>query len=273
MPAMVSDELRSIIKSIMPRACNRSLINKGLLHSDILVKNGALRLIFESLKSMENLIMKIDNARKDNLSMEKVVSFGDDIAKLHAFPGLSSFANVDNFIDNGGSCSFDNDTPEKWVSLKQYIQDEVRGWLPDPQVLLKLLSLLSFKHSEKSSKRASIMPEVAGKRLKTDIGSVDIIISGIHTEPTNVLSIHENEAKDEATVPELEGHKYHREIVAEIWGLNKHKLVTGQTVDEHNFFYSRLLDALALFMVTWNLVTLVSSVASVYSAWQKENNT
>ncbi|WOL03409.1 hypothetical protein Cni_G12129 [Canna indica] len=247
-PAFFSGELQHIFKSIVPRACSRSLVNKGLLHADVLVKHGSLRLILESLKSLGDLIMRIGDAIKSNLTSDN--SYSKEIAELHGLPGITCFARLDKFLDDRGLCHIDNVESKKWVSLRQYILDEVRGLLPDPQVLLKLLSSLSYKHSSKRSKRTNALPEVTGKRLKIDITTenVDIIISGMDTEPTNIASGHQNEAKNVATVPELDGDKERRAIVAEIWGLNKQKMVTTEPVDEQDFFYSKLLDTLALYM-------------------------
>ncbi|CAL9750206.1 unnamed protein product [Musa acuminata subsp. burmannicoides] len=247
---MGSDELQSVFRSIIPRACNRSLVNKGLLHADILVKHGSLRLILESLKSLGNLITTIDNATKSKISRKTVDSSSKEIAKLHGLPGISCFVGVDEFIGDGDLCHSDEEGTEKCVSLRQYIQDEARGALPDLQVLLKLLSSLSYKHSAKRLKRTAVTPEVARKRLKSDITeeNVDIIISRMDSEPTNVLPSYQNESRNVVSIPELEGDKDRRAIVAEIWGLNKQKPITTEPVDEQDFFYSRLLDVLALYM-------------------------
>ena len=256
-PPMGSDELQSVFRSIIPRACNRSLVNKGLLHADILVKHGSLGLILESLKSLGNLITAIDNATKSKFSRKTVDSSCKEIAELHGLPGISCFVGVDEFIGDGDLCHSDEEGTEKCVSLRQYIQDEARGALPDLQVLLKLLSSLSYRHSAKRLKRTAVTPEVARKRLKSDITeeNVDIIISRMDSEPTNVLPSYQNESRNAISIPELEGDKDRRAIVAEIWGLNKQKPITTEPVDEQDFFYSRLLDVLALYMVTYNIVS------------------
>ncbi|RZS04848.1 hypothetical protein BHM03_00035247, partial [Ensete ventricosum] len=256
-PPMGSDELQSVFRSIIPRACNRSLVNKGLLHADILVKHGSLRLILESLRSLGNLITTIDNATRSKVSRKTVDSSSKEIAKLHGLPGISCFVRVDEFIGDGDSCHVDEVGTEKCVSLRQYIQDEARGALPDLQVLLKLLSSLSYKHSTKRLKRNAVTLEVARKRLKSDITeeNVDIIISGMDSEPTNVLPSYQSESRNAISIPELDGDKDRRAVVAEIWGLNKQKSITTEPVDEQDFFYSRLLDVLALYMVTYNVIS------------------
>lgn len=253
LPSTVSDQLQNIFKNIIPRVCSRSLVNKGLLHADILVKHGSLRLIMESLKSLKVLVTTVDNALKNRLHEKIVNSHGKEIVELHGPPGLSSFLRVDKFVDDGALCP-DNVGTTKWMSLRQHILDEIRVLLPDPQVLLKLLSSLSYKHSAKHSKslkRTNTMAEVSGKRLKSDttIENDDIVIGGINTSPVAELVKYENEVNHEVTIAELDRDKDPRAIVAEIWKLNKEKLVTDKEVDEQDYFYARLLDVIALYMV------------------------
>ncbi|XP_042413782.1 uncharacterized protein LOC122002620 isoform X1 [Zingiber officinale] len=252
LPSTVSDQLQNIFKNIIPRVCNRSLVNKGLLHADILVKHGSLRLIMESLKSLKVLVTTVDNALKNHLHEKTVNSHGKEIVELHGPPGFSCFLRVDKFVDDG-ALSPDNVGTTKWMSLRQRILDEIRGSLPDPQVLLKLLSSLSYKHSAKHSKslkRTNTMAEVSGKRLKSNITieNDDIVIGGINISPLAELVKYENEVNHEVTISELGRDKDPKAIVAEIWKLNKENLVTSEEVDEQDYFYARLLDVIALYM-------------------------
>ncbi|XP_074574903.1 uncharacterized protein LOC141831446 isoform X1 [Curcuma longa] len=206
----------------------------------------------ESLKSLKVLVTTVDNALKNRLHEKIVNSHGKEIVELHGPPGLSSFLRVDKFVDDGALCP-DNVGTTKWMSLRQHILDEIRVLLPDPQVLLKLLSSLSYKHSAKHSKslkRTKTMAEVSGKRLKSDttIENDDIVIGGINTSPVAELVKYENEVNHEVTIAELDRDKDPRAIVAEIWKLNKEKLVTDKEVDEQDYFYARLLDVIALYM-------------------------
>ncbi|PHT36581.1 hypothetical protein CQW23_24281 [Capsicum baccatum] len=51
-----SPEVQNIMKCIGPRSFSRLVINKGLLHSDPIVKHGTLKLVLEVLKLLELLI-------------------------------------------------------------------------------------------------------------------------------------------------------------------------------------------------------------------------
>nr|POE70620.1 hypothetical protein CFP56_40937 [Quercus suber] len=48
-----SEDVQSIMECLYPCPFNWSLINKGLLHSDFLVKHGTLRLLSEALKLLD----------------------------------------------------------------------------------------------------------------------------------------------------------------------------------------------------------------------------
>nr|POE84374.1 hypothetical protein CFP56_67229 [Quercus suber] len=80
----------------------QSVVNKGLLHSDFLVKHGTLRLLLEALKLLDSFISALNHS---SYSRDQMM--------------------------------------QGWASLKQEIQNEVRTSLPDPQVLLTLLSSLT----------------------------------------------------------------------------------------------------------------------------------
>lgn len=139
---------------------------------------------------------------------------------------------------------------EKWVFVKQYIQDEVRAVLPDPQVLLKLLSSLSHRHfktSGKNLKRCADLPMV-GVKLKTDTPgeNIDIVIGGIDAEPTNdTFDEQKEDSKQNVDVK-----KDHAAVIAELWGLNEQAKITDEPGDAEILFHSKLLDALKLYLVT-----------------------
>lgn len=143
---------------------------------------------------------------------------------------------------------------EKWVFVKQYIQDEVRAVLPDPQVLLKLLSSLSHRHfktSGKNLKRCADLPMV-GVKLKTDTPgeNIDIVIGGIDAEPTNdTFDEQKEDSKQNVDVK-----KDHAAVIAALWGLNEQAKITDEPGDAEIFFHSKLLDALKLYLIntsTW----------------------
>lgn len=64
-----SPDVQSILKCIGPRPFTRLIINKGLLHSDPLVKHGTLRLVLESLRFLDSLIDSLNCISSSNNQM------------------------------------------------------------------------------------------------------------------------------------------------------------------------------------------------------------
>ncbi|KAK9163658.1 hypothetical protein Syun_004560 [Stephania yunnanensis] len=120
-------------------------------------------------------------------------------------------------------------TAKKWISLKQEIQDDVRDLLPDPQVLLKLLSSpssLVSKNDETSRKRprkpeklAEIHDSNGSKKLKVD-EDVEILIGGIGTELDADLPKEKVKATGTVVMEELAGDDCMK-ATAKIWGLQQ----------------------------------------------------
>lgn len=65
-PTFDGPYVQSIIKCISPRPFSRLVINKGLLHSDSLVKHGTLRLVLEELKFLESLLHSLETSYSRN---------------------------------------------------------------------------------------------------------------------------------------------------------------------------------------------------------------
>lgn len=137
-------DVQDVIKCLYPRQFSRSTINKGLLHSDFLVKHGTLRHLLEALKLLDSFLGDL-NLRDQNCS--------------------------------------GNGTIHVLESLKQEFQNLVRRLLPDHQVLLTLLSSLS-SNSRKRTADLEKFPEHSPKsvkKLKSDFGNKDsdIVVGGI----------------------------------------------------------------------------------------------
>ncbi|XP_073099472.1 uncharacterized protein [Elaeis guineensis] len=245
------NELQNVLKCIIPRACTRSVINKGLLHSDILVQHGSLRLILESLKSLGNLIKAIEDMEESMHVRKRIDASREVIANFHGLPGFSCFVELHGCLGDESCSLMDEPGVKKWVFVKQYIQDEVRAVLPDPQVLLKLLSSLSHRHSKiprKNLKRSADLPVVGVKKLKSNTPdeNIDIVIGGIDAEPTNdTLDEQKEDSKQNMDVK-----KDHTTIIAELWGLNEQAKITDEPGNAEIFFHSKLLDALKLYLCT-----------------------
>ncbi|XP_043690978.1 uncharacterized protein LOC122641755 isoform X2 [Telopea speciosissima] len=218
-PFLDSLEVQSMLKCIVPRAFSRMVINRGLLHSDAVVKHGSLRLLLEALKSLARLLAAID-------------------------------------------CASSNRTLQRWLSLKQEIQDEARALLPDPQVLLKLLSSLSSSRSKasktslKRARKSEDLPDVYHrdevKKLKSDMvdGDFDILISGISTESETALQGETEKITGSYTVEELDHEMDYMKVIFGIWGLNGCSIIGDELNDVDVYFHSKLLDALTLYLRT-----------------------
>lgn len=197
---------RSIMKCISLRPFHRSVVNKGLLNSDFLVKHGTLRLLLEVLQLLDTFIRAIDS----------------------------------------------NQMIDKWFSLKQEIQNEVRSYLPDPQVLLTLLSSLNSNYRNPQSnlkRKANIenLPESnknRQKKLKTDVmkEDTDILVSGI-TSSCDIL-------EEDLEKNELGNGRNDENAIEEIWGLRHCSVFCTAPKEAEIYFHSKLLDALKLYLVS-----------------------
>lgn len=206
-PPFDSAEVQSIIKCACPQPFSRTNMNKGLLHSDILVKNGCLRLLLEELKLLNSFAGALEE-------------------KAHA-------QNV-NLLG--------------WESLKREIQNEVRTVLPDPQVLLSLLSSQSgiIRNHESPMKRKSDFENSnhALKKMKTSHAEedADIIVAGIASS-TPTMDIEE----------ELDEGEDLENLIAEIWGFDSSQMPISSSQDVQLYFYSKILDVVRLYLVCKNI--------------------
>lgn len=197
-----------VLKCIAPHVCSRLILNKGLLHSNNLVRHGSLRPVLESLKSLCSLI--------------------------HAIDGVAP-------------CDDNN----KWASIRCYIQDAMRVSLPDPQVLVKLLSTKSQRDSKNSKicgsrlKRcAELVPptDMALKKKRSALsrdGDDDIMI-GVVADPDESGNIEEKES---------ESRSKNLETIYEIWGIDAGTLVGDKVIEVEDIFQSKLLDVLTFYLV------------------------
>lgn len=208
-PAPDSQDVQSILKCIGSRPFNRTIINKGLLHADSLVKHGTLKLVIEVLQLFDSLVKTLDTSYSDNQS-------------------------------------------------KAEIQNSVRILLPDPQVLLSLLSSVNShtKSIESGSKRkaeAEIVSEIfvnASKRLKSSTTSedLDIVISGVNSSEVDLFE--EGEASDSGGEQQLKDGADIVESIRDIWGLSQCSMTQMNIEDVDTFFYSKILDSLKIYYVS-----------------------
>lgn len=226
-PLFDSEDVQSIMKCVCPRPFSRSVVNKGLLHSDFLVKHGTLRLLLEALKLLDSFISALNH---------------------------SSYSS-DQMIRG-------------WASLKQEIQNEVRTLLPDPQVLLTLLSSLTRhpKTRESSLKRTADFekfPELSNNNIKKlklndENNDMDIVVSGINSD-TDFVPLGDSERDvGSPVIDETDNGKDLISVIAEIWGLDQcsEPFITPKGVEM--FFQSKLLDTLKIYIVSSISLNLVA---------------
>ena len=218
-PSFGCMDVKNMINCISPPPFSRSVINKGLLHSDFLVKNGTLRLLLEGLKLLDSFFRSL------NLS-----------------------------------CSRKQKNMHRWASLKQEIQNEIRTLLPDPQVLLTLLSSLGShaRTDEKCLKRKTDEENFAEqggkkiKKLKTDAvdDEMDIIVAGISAAPDIPLPV-EGKPVEEAP-EEPDSGKDFINVILQLWCSDMCPEPVITLKDAEIFFHSKLLDALKIYLVSLN---------------------
>ncbi|WRX29039.1 Nucleolar pre-ribosomal-associated protein 1 [Theobroma cacao] len=216
-PSFDSVDVQNIINCICPHPLSRSVVTKGLLHSDFLVKHGALRLLLEALKLLDSFISSLNNI----------------------------------FLVR-------NQMMQSWALVKQDIQNEVRTLLPDTQVLLTLLSSLGTNNrTPKSSLKRKFglekFPDNSSlKKLKAGVlkEDSDIIVGGISSVPDVALPDDHDVVADAHVTDELDIEKEFLNVISDIWGLDLCSSPVMELKDVEMYFYSKLLDALKIYLRT-----------------------
>ncbi|KAK4258228.1 hypothetical protein QN277_007700 [Acacia crassicarpa] len=206
-------DVQSVMKCMFPRPFSRSMINKGLLHTDFLVKHGALRLLLELLKFLDSIISAV-NCRSSST----------------------------------------NQSIQHIVSIKQEIQNDVQALLPDPQVLLTLLSSLDScsKTHDLCLKRTGSHLEHRSRRnkmFKMDAAEtdIDIVVGGISSVSDVPLSGNEVIVSDAKRADVSDDEEDLIRTVREIWGVGKCSMMITTLKEAEIYLHSKLLDALKYF--------------------------
>ncbi|CAN6250215.1 unnamed protein product [Urochloa humidicola] len=234
------EEVQVVLKCIAPNVCSRAVINRGLLHSDDLVKHGSLRLVFESVNLLCYIIEAINVMVSRGRTKSEFIGSAKVTMKIDDSPVLSCSDAADvSLVDEVHHG--DEMQVKRWASLREYIQDEVHGAMPDPQVLLKLLSSASQKHQDYShsirKKNAQLSEPPQKKRRYNSSSEVeDIIIGGIEQE------------EDTSEEQDLESKNDHTTTLCEIWRLDKQDLKMKDAKVVEDVFHSKLLDVLRLYL-------------------------
>ncbi|XP_058204610.1 uncharacterized protein LOC131318694 isoform X1 [Rhododendron vialii] len=215
-PSFSNPDVQSLIKCICPRPFTRAIVNKGLLHTNSLMKHGILRLVLEELKLLDSLTTTIEsNYCSSNHMRSKWLSLKQDIQ------------NEVRIL-----------LPDTQVLLS----------------LLSSLSTHS-KSLESSLKRTgdseiSLEQGVrAFKRFKTDshMDDVDILVSGVCNLPEITLQRDTGVVQGMNDVDDVNDGDDNAFVIADIWGLRQCSEGGVTVKDEETHFYSRLLDAFKIY--------------------------
>lgn len=256
-PVIDGPLFQGLLRSALPRNLTRVLINRGLLHANMLVKHGCLRMLLEVLSAVEFHLNSISKARqslqdKSSIGESSQISLGTSMGKK-----LKSFdASLDNdsFIfgtesihDSMQSCSKELDCCQKWWALEEYLKNELRSFSPDPQVLFSLLSL-----------------------KPVNIGSVsDVNKKGNSTE---VLKSDKDLLERAGLLTNGAGglcwdHADHREdpmaSLVDIWNADS-EIQAGDLEDFEGFLSAKLLEALAVYQVRYGLLVCL---VNLHRSW------
>ncbi|XXG86023.1 hypothetical protein AAC387_Pa11g1011 [Persea americana] len=264
-PPLDDPDIQCMLKCIIPRSFTRLVINRGLLHSDIFVKHGSLRLLLEALKSFDKVIVVIDDVVEKMTVKQHTTVFHVGLPKFNGLLGIDELVeNVDKCPKTnkvGDSC-MGNSIIQKWMHFKQEIQNEVRALLPDPQVILKLLSSLCCDHHKnlkRNLKRERTSEDISESRHRDDIkklksdtskDNVDIVLGGIIAG--HDTSLHENYGKDKGTYFTEEGDPENDNltVLARIWDSHEFPASGNDRKDAEIYLHSKLLDVLTFYLRT-----------------------
>lgn len=175
----------------------------------------------------------------------------ESLKLLDYFLKAISFASQSNFKDK-----------DSLTSLKTDILNEMRLLLPDPQVILNLLSTIGSQLRDRSScsKRAADI-EILEKQnrrttkkpkchiLKED---ADIIVAGLLVDENDDIIV--DEKTDEGTKCSNESRrKEYSELYEGNWWLDRCSTVVTAPQDEEIYFQSKLLEAVKFYFVSISL--------------------
>ncbi|KAL5804145.1 hypothetical protein ACOSQ3_030945 [Xanthoceras sorbifolium] len=218
-PSFDNADVQSILNCICPRPFSRSVINKGLLHSDFLVKHGTLRLLLEALKLLDSFTSALHGYSCSSNQM------------------MQSWASLNREIQN----EVRNSLPDPQVLLSLFSLQSSQSRARESHSKRKAESANLLKHSDK------VM-----KKLKMDVVNedTDIIISGINSSPQVTVPKDCERVVDTLTLDQVDTERDFRNVISEIWGLDLCSGPLGALKDADFYFHSKLLDALKIYLRT-----------------------
>ncbi|KAL1203022.1 hypothetical protein V5N11_015271 [Cardamine amara subsp. amara] len=214
-PPSGDSDFQTIMKCICPRPFSRSLITKGLLHSDILVRHGTLRFLLETLRLLDSLVTAWKLCSSDSCPIEQIrASLERDVmGEVRSFfPDSQVLLNVLK--------SLGVSTGIQKPSLKR-----------EPVVDSGLVEKRKrFKRSEKY-----VLEKEAG----------DIVIGGIGSDIDIYL---EEDTGNAQMVDQTAAEKEYIGTVSEIWGSEFCSKPIDSVEEAETWFLIKLLDALRFYV-------------------------
>eukprot|EP01018_Ginkgo_biloba_P010434 Gb_10020 [translate_table: standard] len=276
-PSLQNSVLQSRLKCILPRSFSRVVINRGLLHTSMLVKHASLRVLLEALSSLECLLNEIVAAVQNLPEKEPAVDVdrrslpasicASYLAGVHGLCDISIFTALSSFAlseSNGLVHAGVSIEPlrQKWMSLRQEIQDEIRVLLPDPQVLLSLISSFKTGVAEcagKNKKRECISSlksfeteiTTKNKRRKWDLvdQNVEICVSRTKAEERKDITEESIGFHADQDSDNLYTNDEDMITIAQIWGAKDIISYIDDYKDNESLLRTKVFDALALYQV------------------------
>jgi len=277
-PSLDSYVLQSRLKCILPRSFTRVVINRGLLHANMLVKHGSLRVLLEALSSLECLLNSVlaavenvpENGPTADLPKESLLEClsSRHIVEVQGLSGINILRALSNFDPyKANTLSHTSVSSElfkkKWVSLKQEIQDEIRGLLPDPQVLLSLLSSLKSdltESAQKNKKRenpSSLECDEADFKVKRKNQKSDSVDQGVQIFVGGTKAEERKDIAEGSVAFYMDQNSDDSDMnnddlitVAQIWGTKDICSNFDVYKDKELTLYTMVLDVLALYQRT-----------------------
>ncbi|KAJ8549981.1 hypothetical protein K7X08_033688 [Anisodus acutangulus] len=217
-PTLNSPEVQNIMKCIGPRSFSRLVINKGLLHSDPLVKHGTLKLVLEVLKLLELLIGALNSVLSSQGQM------------THKWESLKQ--------DIWNAVRILLPDPQVLFSLLSSLNEFYRG--------LEQKSLKRHADSEIGDKMNS------RKKLKIDVTNedTDILVAGVSYSPDAVLPLDGEAIINGDDMDDSKDEDYFVKLITELWSLHSSPLPDSTIEDTEVLFYAKLLNALTIYYKT-----------------------
>ncbi|MCO5587440.1 hypothetical protein L7F22_041389 [Adiantum nelumboides] len=230
---------QAMIRSALPRTLTRLTINRGLLHANMLVKHGCLRMLSEILSAGEFYLCSINKARstfqqksgnRESISDVLMTKNDDDFDACLSMEALTFDGNNPDDLE---ACE-ELDAHCNWLAFERHFESELRSVLPDPHVLFSLLSLKSSSSGDPSG--------IKGRKSSVEAGcNREALLDRERDDPC--IDAH-NLGEDLALFAEGGKGK-----LVDIWNADELITQSGELEDVGGFFNAKLLEVLATYQV------------------------